>query len=287
MSPGLVDNGEKTAVEKETGSIFAVEKSQLSKDYGVMSDKSSASKLEDEPRSEAETDRDMEALEPAPTNRPNHSAYSSRKKKFIVFMAAFAGFFSPLSANIYFPALNTLSKELHVSSATINLTLTCYMIFQGLAPSFFGELADMAGRRPVYLISFIVYAGACIGIALQNNIVALFVLRCLQSTGSSSVIALASGVVADISTSAERGMYMGWVTMGPVSLLSTARLSIAKPLNLMSTIDGRARYWTCPRWSACSIPRMEEYLLVPGNPGTCLPCAPSRSISRDGAKRGW
>ena len=67
----------------------------------------------------------------------------------------------------------------------------------------------MAGRRPAYAIGFIVYIGANIGIALQDSFSALLVLRCIQSTGSSSTIALASGVVGDISTSAERGIYMG------------------------------------------------------------------------------
>jgi len=90
------------------------------------------------------------------------------------------------------------------------------MIFQGLAPTIFGDLADMAGRRPTYLICFLLYIGANVGIALQDSYGALLVLRCLQSSGSSSTIALASGVVADISTSAERGTYMGWVTMGPM-----------------------------------------------------------------------
>jgi multidrug resistance protein len=164
-------------------------------------------------------DIDLEAnpISLAPTQSgPPHSAFSPRKRKFIVFMAAFAGFFSPLSANIYFPALNTLSKDLHVSSSLINLTLTSYMIFQGLAPTFFGDLADMAGRRPAYLIGFVIYIAACIGIACQDSYAALFVLRCLQSTGSSSTIALASGVIADVSTSAERGMYMGLVTLGPM-----------------------------------------------------------------------
>jgi len=88
------------------------------------------------------------------------------------------------------------------------------MIFQGLAPTFFGDLADMAGRRPAYIIGFIIYIGACIGIALQHSFVALLILRCLQSTGSSGTVALGSGVVADISTSSERGTYMGWATSG-------------------------------------------------------------------------
>lgn len=129
-------------------------------------------------------------------------------------MVTWAAFISPTSANIYFPALNPLRVELGVSTTLINLTLTSYMIFQGLAPTIFGDLADMAGRRPAYILAFTVYMGANIGLALQNSYAALFVLRCLQSTGSSGAIALGYGVVADISTSAERGSYMGIVGAG-------------------------------------------------------------------------
>ena len=131
-------------------------------------------------------------------------------------MVAFAGFFSPLSANIYFPALNTLARDFNVSAAGINLTITTYMIFQGLAPTIFGDLADMAGRRPAYLIGFTIYIAACVGIACCQNYASLLVLRCIQSTGSSGTIALASGVVADISTSSERGVWMGWAISGPM-----------------------------------------------------------------------
>jgi MFS family permease len=90
------------------------------------------------------------------------------------------------------------------------------MLFQGMAPTVFSDLADMTVRRPAYIIGFILYISANIGISLQNSYVALIVLRCLQSSGSSSTIALASGVIADISTSAERVIWMGWVTAGPM-----------------------------------------------------------------------
>ena len=124
-------------------------------------------------------------------------------------MAAMGGFFSPLSANIYFPALNALARDLKVSNQLINLTLTSYMIFQGFAPTIFGDLGDMTGRRPAYVIGFVIYVGANIGLALQNQYAALFVLRCLQSTGSSGTVALGNGVVGDVASSGERGRYMG------------------------------------------------------------------------------
>lgn len=80
--------------------------------------------------------------------------------------------------------------------------------------------SDGAGRRPAYIYCFIVYIGANIGLALQRNYAALMVLRCLQSAGSSGTVALANGVVADLVTSSERGMYIAYTSitsiLGPV-----------------------------------------------------------------------
>ena len=165
---------------------------------------------------EDEAAGDLEAMRQTPTGRPVHSVFSKRQKQYVVLMTAWAGFFSPLSANIYFPALITLAADLKVSSELINLTLTSYMIFQGIAPTVFGDLADMTGRRPTYFLGFLIYIGANVGLAMQNSYPALFLLRCLQSSGSSGTIALGNGVVADIASSSERGTYMGFATAGPM-----------------------------------------------------------------------
>lgn len=151
-----------------------------------------------------------------PQNQAPYSVFNVWEKRFIVFMVALASFFSPVSANIYFPALNTLAQNYRVSTTLINLTITVYMIFQGLAPSFTGSLSDNIGRRPLYILCFIIYIGANIGLALQHQFAALMVLRCLQSTGSSGTIALGNAVVSDIASPGERGAYIGYVSLGGV-----------------------------------------------------------------------
>ncbi|KAI9817921.1 MAG: hypothetical protein M1832_004541 [Thelocarpon impressellum] len=158
---------------------------------------------------------DLETLAAAPS-RDVYSVFSERDKRWIVFMVAFAGFFSPASTTIYFPALPALTEALNVSTDQINLTLTTFLVFQGLSPTVFGDLADTAGRRPAYIIGMIFYLAANVGLALQTSYPALLLLRCLQSAGSSATIALAAGVVSDISTSSERGTYMGWAFAGPL-----------------------------------------------------------------------
>ncbi|KIY01952.1 uncharacterized protein Z520_02090 [Fonsecaea multimorphosa CBS 102226] len=171
---------------------------------------------------------------------PIHSVFTKNQKLFIVFMASWAGFFSPVSGQIYFPALNALASDLHVSNSLINLTLTSYMIFQGLAPTFVGDLADAAGRRPAYAVCFTIYILANIGLALQNSYAALFVLRCFQSSGSSATIAMCSAVVSDVATAAERGRYMGFTLAG--SLLGPAIGPVVGGV-LAQFLGWRAIFW--------------------------------------------
>jgi Ca2+/Na+ antiporter len=81
-----------------------------------------ATTLQDEPPG------DMAPVRTVSTGGPVHSVFGKHQKLFIVLMASLGGFFSPVSANIYFPSLNSLARDLNVSNTTINLTLTSYMV---------------------------------------------------------------------------------------------------------------------------------------------------------------
>lgn len=96
-----------------------------------------------------------------------------------------------------------------------------------------GGFSDTAGRRPAYFVCFTIYFFACLGLAIQNSkhrplclriahlmfsldYVALLVLRCLQSAGSSGTIAIANGVVSDIVTPQERGAFIAFASLGTI-----------------------------------------------------------------------
>ncbi|KAJ5163357.1 Major facilitator superfamily domain general substrate transporter [Penicillium coprophilum] len=143
-----------------------------------------------------------------------YSIFSKREKHLAVFLITFAATFSPLSSFIFFPAINALSASLNVSVEKINLTVTSYMIVAGVAPAIIGDLADMTGRRNVYLLTLLIYAVANIGLAVQNSWIALFLLRMMQSAGGSATIAMGYGVISDIASPSERGGYVGMVLLG-------------------------------------------------------------------------
>ncbi|GFF55511.1 MFS antiporter QDR2 [Aspergillus lentulus] len=142
------------------------------------------------------------------------SVFTTNEKRAIVLMGSLAGFFSPLSSSIYFPALDTIASSLQVSITQINLTVTTYLLLQGASPMLIAGFSDKVGRRPAYIICFTIYIAANIGLSLQNSYAALMVLRCIQSAGSSGTVALSNGLVGDMITSAERGSYIAFASIG-------------------------------------------------------------------------
>ena len=78
----------------------------------------------EKPASKAEDAAEVGTAEP----EPPFSIFSRKEKTFIVVLASLAALFSPLSANIYYPALTVLAKDLNVSNTLINLTITSYLV---------------------------------------------------------------------------------------------------------------------------------------------------------------
>jgi hypothetical protein len=100
------------------------------------------------------------------------------QKRWITFIVGVAMMFSPLSANIYLPSLPLLQRDVHTNPQLINLTVTAYVILQGIAPAFFGELSDKVGRHLVYVISFGIYVAANIGLARNPEPLCYRLWRC-------------------------------------------------------------------------------------------------------------
>lgn len=72
----------------------------------------------------------------------------------------------------------------------VSFTVTIYMIFQGLAPSLWGPLSDIHGRRITFISTFVVYLLANIGLAFSKTLAALMVFRALQAVGAAATISV-------------------------------------------------------------------------------------------------
>lgn len=131
-----------------------------------------------------------------------------------------------------------MDKGLGITPEIVNLSITTYMIAQGIAPSFWAPLADRQGRRMTLVYTLALYVASNIALALVSDSGMLLVFRALQAAGSSSTIALGSGIIADISPPLERGGYLGWFSGGESSSFMVARQKLTS-----SQCDSSASRW--------------------------------------------
>ena len=167
---------------------------------------------------------------PSPPSGTPYSVFTKGQKLWISMSASFSAMFSTMSSYIYYPALVPVAHDLGVSVALVNLSVTTYLIVAAIAPAFMGDMADQSGRRPIFMLLFVLMIAANVGIALQTSYAALLVLRMLQSAGASgratylprlkiatltclmlstALIAVTYGVIADITEPKDRGGFVG------------------------------------------------------------------------------
>jgi hypothetical protein len=62
------------------------------------------------------------------TPGPLYCALPQRERIWCVVLASVVSMLGPLSATIYLPAVDAISRELHASHGTINLSITVFMV---------------------------------------------------------------------------------------------------------------------------------------------------------------
>ncbi|KAK9449048.1 major facilitator superfamily domain-containing protein [Limtongia smithiae] len=183
---------------------------------------------------------DETALSPPPEEEV-YTVFPISVRRAICAAATLSILLSPFATSIYFPSISLIAKDLGVSVEKIDLTVTTYMIFQGVSPTFWASLADATGRRPVYLGCITVFVIANLCLALQHTYVGLLVLRMLQSAGSSATVAIGAGTVADITVPADRGFWMG--LLGAGSTVAPAVAPVLGGVLSLTKESWRASFW--------------------------------------------
>jgi DHA1 family bicyclomycin/chloramphenicol resistance-like MFS transporter len=106
--------------------------------------------------------------------------------------------FTPLSIDMYLPALPVIAVDLRGTAGDIQLTLSAFMIAFGAGQIFYGPAGDRFGRRPVILSGLVIYIAASIGCAFAAEAGHLVLLRFLQGLAACGGVVLARTMVRDL-----------------------------------------------------------------------------------------
>ncbi|GAA5843409.1 hypothetical protein JCM3766R1_002943 [Sporobolomyces carnicolor] len=135
--------------------------------------------------------------------------WSESKKSSVLAIVAFTAMGGTITASIFFPALEQLQADLDASSSTLALTVSLFILGQGFFPQIWTAISEVSGRKPCYLSALVIYLVATAVAGRASTIGVFIAMRVLQALGSSAVLALGAGSLADIYDTHERGTKLG------------------------------------------------------------------------------
>lgn len=122
----------------------------------------------------------------------------------------------PLALNILMPSMPGLPAVFGTDYATVQLTLSLYLIGLAGAQLIYGPLSDRYGRRPVLLAGLGVFLLGTLTGALATSISLVIAGRVLQAVGSCAGMVLGRAIVRDLYERDRAASVIAYVTMAMV-----------------------------------------------------------------------
>lgn len=106
----------------------------------------------------------------------------------------------PLATDAYLPSLPGLVRTFDAAIATVQLTLSLFVLTFGVWQLVAGPLSDRFGRRPLLLAGLAVYVVSSLACAAAPTLAVLIVARVFQAAGCCTCLAVGRAIVRDVFT---------------------------------------------------------------------------------------
>ena len=128
-----------------------------------------------------------------------------------------------LDQTIVATALPTIVSDLGGANH-LSWVVTSYLLAETIMTALIGKFGDLYGRKPMFLISVVLFLGGSALCGMADSMLWLVGARAIQGLGAGGLMVTAMAVIADVVPLSERGKYQG--VMGSVFGVST----VAGPL---------------------------------------------------------
>lgn len=164
-----------------------------------------------------------------------------RRFRILLPVLAMLSAFAPLSIDMYLPSFPMLTQAFGTDASRVQLTLSAFLLGFGLAPLFYGPLADRFGRRPTLMVAAGLYVGASVACALVTEIDHLIALRFLQALGAGGAPVIVRAIIRDLydHDEAARAMSLMMVIVGAAPMLAPLLGGV-----LLVEFGWRSIFWT-------------------------------------------
>ena len=141
-----------------------------------------------------------------------------RERKAAVIMVVLSAFSTPMMLSAANVALPSIARDLHIDAVLLSWVPMAFLMAGALFVLVFGRLADMFGRKRVFLIGTLLVIISSLFAALATNGAWLIAGRFLQGVSAAMLYATQVAIVSSICPPAKRGAIIGytvsWVYLG-------------------------------------------------------------------------
>jgi MFS transporter, DHA1 family, multidrug resistance protein len=146
------------------------------------------------------------------TSRPIIRFLDRSTPPHIVTLTLIAGL-SALSMNIFLPSLPGMTAYFDADYRLMQLSVALYLAMNAALQVIVGPISDRYGRRPVLLVSFVIFILATLGTLVAPTAESFLVFRMIQAAVSAGMV-LSRAVVRDMVPADQAASMIAYVTMG-------------------------------------------------------------------------
>ncbi|KAF8864891.1 MFS general substrate transporter [Acephala macrosclerotiorum] len=158
-------------------------------------------------------DQDRDTFLPRPSDDPNDPLnWPMYLKVTILLQVCVLAAIGTLNTAIINPAYGPLAKEFHITKVRASYQTTVVIALNGIGPFLWIPLANVYGRRPVYLFTTLLGFSSALGAAYAKNFNQLIVARVFNGLWPAAM-ALGPATVVDLFFYHQRGRAMGIFTV--------------------------------------------------------------------------
>jgi EmrB/QacA subfamily drug resistance transporter len=134
---------------------------------------------------------------------------NEREKKVILLVACLASFLVPYTGSSITVALPAIAAEFNADAVTLGWITSAYIVSAALFIVPFGRLADIVGRKKIFVLGVLIFTVASLASALAPAAGILIAARFVQGIGGAMLFATSVAMVTQVYGPGERGWALG------------------------------------------------------------------------------
>ena len=131
------------------------------------------------------------------------------EKRIVLLIAILAGFLTPFDGSAVNIALPTIGTQFHMDAIALSWVATAYILASALFLVPFGKIADIYGRKKIFLCGLAVFGAASFVMTLVATEQQMIAVRVLQGIGAAMIFGTSVAILTAVYPPGERGKALG------------------------------------------------------------------------------